>query len=115
MVTQELGREEVRDNTKPIKEVEQSQSLPRIGRAKPNPIRPSENTVAICKHQEEIVVEDMPQYQFVCERCGKGFTHKKNSAYGRHRISRPMRIVGPIQFWRGCVIYLTKKYIYIIK
>ena len=26
----------------------------------------------------------------------------KNSAYWRHRISRPMRIVGPIQFWRGC-------------
>ena len=25
----------------------------------------------------------------------------KNPAYGRHRISRPMRIVGPIQFWRG--------------
>ena len=30
----------------------------------------------------------------------------KNPAYGRQRISRPMRIVGPIQFWRGCVIYL---------
>ena len=23
----------------------------------------------------------------------------KNPAYGRHRISRPMQIVGPIQFW----------------
>ena len=34
---------------------------------------------------------------------------KKNPAYGRHRISRPMRIVGPIQFWRGCVISLKKK------
>ena len=30
---------------------------------------------------------------------------KKNPAYGRHELSRPMRIVGPIQFWRGCVIY----------
>ena len=30
----------------------------------------------------------------------------KNPAYGRQRISRPMRIVGPLQFWRGCVIYL---------
>ena len=30
----------------------------------------------------------------------------KNPAYGRQRISRLMRIVGPIQFWRGCVIYL---------
>ena len=25
---------------------------------------------------------------------------EKNPAYGRQRISRPMRIVGPIQFWR---------------
>ena len=32
--------------------------------------------------------------------------HKKNPAYGRQRISWPMRIVGPIHFWRGCVIYL---------
>ena len=34
---------------------------------------------------------------------------KKNPAYGRHRISRPMRIGGPIQFWRVCVIYLEKE------
>ena len=34
---------------------------------------------------------------------------KKNPAYGRHRISRPMWIVGPIQFWRVCVIYLEKR------
>ena len=46
----------------------------------------------------------------------------KNPAYGRQRISWPMRIVGPIQFWRACmiiyiyfyfligfVIFLTKK------
>ena len=31
--------------------------------------------------------------------------HGKNPAYRRHQLSRPMRIVGPIQFWRGCVIY----------
>ena len=35
--------------------------------------------------------------------------NKKNPAYGRERISGPMRIVGPIQFWRGCVIYLKNK------
>ena len=34
---------------------------------------------------------------------------EKNPAYGRHRISRPMRIVGPIQFWSVCVIYLEEK------
>ena len=33
----------------------------------------------------------------------------KNPAYGRHRISRPMRIVGLIQFWRVCVIYLEEE------
>ena len=31
---------------------------------------------------------------------------KKNPAYGRQTISRPMQIVGPIQFWRGFLIYL---------
>ena len=33
----------------------------------------------------------------------------KNPAYGRHRISRRMRIVGQIQLLRGCMIYLKKK------
>ena len=39
----------------------------------------------------------------------KTFVCIKNPAYGRHRISRPMRIVGPIKFWRVYVIYLEKK------
>ena len=38
---------------------------------------------------------------------------QKNLAYGRQRISRPMRIVGPIQFWRSCVIYLIFYYFFI--
>ena len=29
----------------------------------------------------------------------------KNPAYGRHQLSRPMRIEGPIQIRRGCMIY----------
>ena len=33
----------------------------------------------------------------------------KYPAYGRHRISQPMRIVGPLQISRVCVIYLEKK------
>ena len=39
----------------------------------------------------------------------RDFFHKysqKNPAYGRHQLSRPMRIEGPVQIWRGCVIYL---------
>ena len=30
---------------------------------------------------------------------------RKNPAYGRHQLCRPMRIVGPIQIWRGCMMY----------
>ena len=37
---------------------------------------------------------------------GLGGAVKKNPAYGRHQLSWPMRIVGPIQIWRGCVIFL---------
>ena len=29
----------------------------------------------------------------------------ENPAYGRQRISQPMRTVGPIQFLGGCIIY----------
>ena len=39
----------------------------------------------------------------------------KNPTYGRQRICWPMRIVGPIQFWRGCVIYLKNKIKKLIK
>ena len=34
---------------------------------------------------------------------------KKNPLYGRQRISQPMRIVGPIQFLRGYMIYLKEE------
>ena len=34
------------------------------------------------------------------------WSDSKNPAYGIQRISWQMRTVGPIQFWRGCVIYL---------
>ena len=37
---------------------------------------------------------------------GESFLITKNAAYIRHQLSRPMRIVGPIQIWRGCVIYI---------
>ena len=32
-------------------------------------------------------------------------TPSLNPAYGRHQLSRPMRVLGPIQIWRGCVIF----------
>ena len=42
---------------------------------------------------------------YVCSYTSWKKIHKKNPAYGRHQLSRPMRIVVPIQFWRVCVIY----------
>ena len=39
----------------------------------------------------------------------KTWSSWKNPAYGRQRISWLILIVGLIQFWRGCVIYLQKK------
>ena len=30
----------------------------------------------------------------------------KFPVYWRHLLSQPMRLVGPIQIWRGCIIYL---------
>ena len=46
-----------------------------------------------------------------CHKCKQHWliSSIKNPAYGRQRISRPMRIVGPIQFLRGRMIYLKEK------
>ena len=40
------------------------------------------------------------------------FTFFENPAHGRHWISWPIWIVGPIQLCRGCMIFLQKIYIY---
>ena len=46
-------------------------------------------------------------YLFIfLESCWAYWSYYKNSAYGRHQLSWPMRPVGPIQIWRGSVIYL---------
>ena len=43
---------------------------------------PSTSSVSICKHRDDMeeitIVEEMPTYQFGCDRCGKGFTHENN-------------------------------------
>ena len=53
----------------------------------------------------------MSLHRFVMAKrnCNIKLGEEKNSAYGRQRISQPMQILGPIQFWRGCVIYLKEK------
>ena len=39
---------------------------------------------------------------------------KKNPTYGRHQLSQPMRIVGPIHIWRGSVIYFYFFYFFLL-
>ena len=36
-----------------------------------------------------------------------GWMLEKNPAYGRHQLSRPMRIVEPIQIWRSWVFFVV--------
>ena len=42
--------------------------------------------------------------KYYSETWSKRYNCKKNPAYERQRISGPMRIARPTQFWRGCVI-----------
>ena len=44
-------------------------------------------------------------HTFMCICSGEFVLYEKNPAYGRHQLSRPMRIIGPIQIWSGCMNY----------
>ena len=43
---------------------------------------------------EEIVVEEMPHYQYGCDRCGKGFTHKNNLSQHKEEHIAPTDSMG---------------------
>ena len=64
---------------------------------------------------KEFTEEDTAATRLICENWGKhwpvDFPHK-NPAYGRHWISRPMRIIGPIFFLRGGMVKKKKYYIW---
>ena len=77
-VTEVLEAKKVKDDPKPPKKAQKV--LQPIGKSRANPENPSKSSVSICKHRDEekIVVEQMTQYQFGCDQCGKGFTHKNN-------------------------------------
>ena len=77
-----LGVKETKCNKKPARKAEQS--LKPIGKSRVNPVKPSDNSVSICSHRDVIIIEEMPRYQFVCDRCGKGFTHNENLL--RHKM-----------------------------
>ena len=66
----------VKDDANPTPK--HQKTLPFIGKSRAKPRNPSNNSISSCKHRdmEEIVVEQMPQYQYRCDQCGKGFTHK---------------------------------------
>ena len=67
-----------KDDTNP--KPNHKETLQTIGKSRAKPRNPSRNSISLCKHRDmdEIVVEEMPQYQYGCDRCGKGFTHKNN-------------------------------------
>ena len=41
-------------------------------------LAPSEQTISMCSHRDEIYLEDIPEFPYICETCQKGFTHKGN-------------------------------------
>ena len=73
-----LEEEDVNINTNPTPKGDKV--VLTLGKSRSNRITPSNNSVSICKHrqEEEIAVQKMPQYQFSCDRCGKGLTHNNN-------------------------------------
>ena len=55
-----------------------TKTAPKIGKARPTPQIPSPKNVSICAHRDELVIEDIPDFEFKCNKCGKGFRHKEN-------------------------------------
>ena len=53
-------------------------TAPKIGKARLQPQIPSSQTFSSCAHRQELVIEDIPEFEFNCEKCGKGFSHKAN-------------------------------------
>ena len=37
---------------------------------------PTSETVSVCSHRQEVVIEDVPYFEYACHKCGKGFKHK---------------------------------------
>ena len=63
---------EIKELTRP-----EIKPLPNIGKKRIQPQVPSVETMAMCSHAE-VIIPEIPIYQFSCEQCGKGFTHKNN-------------------------------------
>ena len=49
-----------------------------IGKNRQKTKHASEKNVSICSHRQEIVVEDIPEFEHICKKCGKGFREKAN-------------------------------------
>ena len=50
----------------------------KIGKARPTKQIPSIKKVSLCSHRQELILEDIPEFEFKCHKCGKGFRHKGN-------------------------------------
>ena len=48
----------------------------KIGKARPQKQVPSAKNVSLCSHRQELILEDIPDFEFKCHKCGKGFRHK---------------------------------------
>ena len=53
----------------------------KIGKARPTKQIPSEKNVSICSHRQDLTLEDIPDFEFKCQKCGKGFRHEVDLSY----------------------------------
>ena len=68
-----LEEKEIQSNQRP-----QNKPPHKIGKNRQNPQAPSKQTVSICSHRQEITIEDIPEFEYLCDKCGKGFREKAN-------------------------------------
>ena len=59
-----------------ISEVPETKPPLKIGKARPKKQVPSVKNVSVCSHRQELILEDIPEFEFKCYKCGKGFRHK---------------------------------------
>ena len=53
-------------------------TMPKIGNARLNKQVPTSGKISICSHRQELVLEDIPEFELNCHKCGKGFRHEAN-------------------------------------
>ena len=54
-----------------ITEVPETKPPLKIGKARPKKQAPSVKNVSICSHRQDLIIEDIPEFEFKCKKCGK--------------------------------------------